>query len=216
MKSLLLIRHGQAEHQVTPLTGGWTNTDLTELGRQQASLLATRLRQELEGVPARILCSDLQRTAQTGELLSWELGLRLQFAPALREFNNGTAAGKTMEEAKQLLIPPTDPILEWHPYPEAESWREFYFRVAGYMQGITADQQELLVLVTHGGTINCIVTWWLQLRVEWLEQIKISFDASPASITVLNVNDWGEHSVERFNDTAHLYTGGVSEKIKLV
>lgn len=211
---MLLIRHGQAGHQVKSLTGGWTNSDLTELGRRQAGLLATRLRRELEGIQSRILCSDLRRTSQTGELLSWELGLRLQFTPALREFNNGLAAGKTMEEARQLLIPPSEPVLDWRPYPEAESWREFYLRVANYMQAVTADQEELLVLVTHGGTINCIVTWWLQLRMEWLEQVKISFDASPASISVLNVNDWGEHSIERFNDVAHLQVEEMMERIK--
>lgn len=209
MKSLLLIRHGQAEHQVEAITGGWTDTGLTDQGRRQTRLLAERLRQELEEVPARIVSSDLKRAAQTAEMLSWELGLRVRFTPALREFNNGVAAGKTMEEARALLIEPTEPILDWRPYPEAETWHEFHQRTSDFMDEIVVDQQDLLILVSHGGTINNIILWWLELEMDWLYQLKIHFAVSPASISVLCLNEWEEHTVARLNDTAHLYSEGL-------
>jgi probable phosphoglycerate mutase len=215
VKSLLLIRHGQAAHQVEKLTGGWTDTDLTELGRQQARLLAGRLRQELDEVKTRIICSDLQRTRQTAEILSWELGLRVEFTSALREFNNGLATGKTMEEARQMMLEPTEPILEWRPFPEAENWREFYLRVANFMDEVTKVQETPLILITHGGTINNIVLWWLQLELDWLYQVKIQFPVSPASLTVLRYNEWDEHTVERLNDIAHLYVEGMADPIEL-
>jgi len=63
MKSIILIRHGQSEYQVKGLTSGWTDTDLTELGRRQAACLASRLKREIGDIPCRICCSDLKRAA---------------------------------------------------------------------------------------------------------------------------------------------------------
>jgi ADP-ribose pyrophosphatase YjhB (NUDIX family) len=43
----------------------------------------------------------------------------------------------------------------------------------------------------------------------------MSFDALPASLSVLSVTRWSERTIERLNDTAHLYAEGLSETIRL-
>ena len=48
MKSLILVRHAEAEHLTKKLKGGWTDTQLTSKGRRQAALLAKRLAGDLE------------------------------------------------------------------------------------------------------------------------------------------------------------------------
>lgn len=56
MDTLLLVRHGEAEHHVREITGGWTDTCLTERGREQASRLALRLKLNLD--VTHLYCSD--------------------------------------------------------------------------------------------------------------------------------------------------------------
>jgi len=213
MGPIILIRHAQSEHHVKGLTGGWTDTDLTGLGRRQAQALATRLKHEITAVPCRIYCSDLKRALQTADIIGGAIGVTPNPVPELREFNNGIAAGMSQEEAEQYTQELSISTLDWQPYPEAETWRQFYSRVAACMDGLTRDQEELLLLVTHGGTIISIVAWWLQLETDMLG--KVSFDASPASMSVLRLNQWNERTIERLNDTAHLYAAGLSDGMRL-
>ena len=219
MKSIILIRHGYSEYQVKGLTSGWTDTDLTELGHRQIACLASRLKHEVADIPCQIYCSDLKRALQTTEIIGKELELTRNLVPELREINNGIAANKTEEEARQYALERTEPFLDWQPYPQAETWRQFYLRVSSYMGHLTKNQECLLLLVTHGGTINAIVTWWLQLEIDLLSTpsslFKVYFEASLASITVLRVNQWNEHTIEKLNDTAHLYAAGLSDRIQL-
>ena len=37
---IILVRHGEAEHMISDLTGGWTDSHLTEAGRAQAEAVA--------------------------------------------------------------------------------------------------------------------------------------------------------------------------------
>ncbi len=219
MKSIILIRHGQSEYQVKGLTSGWTDTGLTELGRQQADYLASRLKHEFSDIPCQIYCSDLKRTLQTADIIGKELNLTPNLAPDLREINNGIVAGKTAEEAKRYALERTYPLLDWQPYPGAETWRQLCCRVSSYMEVLTRDQKSPLLLVTHGGTLNAIIAWWLRIDIDLLSTpsslFKIFFEAYPASITVLRINEWEEHTIERLNDTTHLYKAGLSEKINI-
>ncbi len=212
VKPMILIRHGEAEHLVRDLMGGWTDTDLTDLGRSQAASLASRLKRELADVPLRLYCSDLRRAVQTADILGRELGLTPLPFRELREINNGVAAGMTAEEARRHYTAPSEPLLDWRPYPEGETWREFYSRVSGFMDNL-ADSDLPTIIVAHGGTIMQIVSWWLGLDMETIS--KVSFRTSPASVSVLDVTELGERRIERLNDTAHLYTMGLSEQIML-
>jgi probable phosphoglycerate mutase len=208
---LLLVRHGEAEHHLKPITGGWTDSELTHLGQRQCQLLAERLEASLLEKPRHLLCSDLKRAVQTAHILSEVLELVIEIQPGLKDLNNGMAAGLTHLEAREIAIAPTDPIIDWRPYPQAESWRQFYQRIVSFMQAFTARQNGLAVLVSHSAVIHVIVAWWLDLGVE----SPTHFEIHPASLTVLTMNRWGEHTVERMNDTAHLYQAGLCGPIRL-
>ncbi|UCH56880.1 MAG: histidine phosphatase family protein [Candidatus Bathyarchaeota archaeon] len=213
MNPIVLIRHGQAEHNLGGLTGGWSQTSLTDLGRRQVKVLAERLREELAEAPCALYFSDLRRAAQTAEIIAEETGLTPIPAPDLREFNNGIAADKTKAEAEPYFTPPTRPLLDWRPYPEAETWREFYHRVAGCMDRLHQGQDRPIIIVTHGGTIVNVISWWLRLPLETLSDV--SFHASPASITVLNETELRERAIERLNDFAHLRSLGLAPRLSL-
>jgi probable phosphoglycerate mutase len=146
MNPIILIRHGQAEHNIGELTGGWSSTSLTELGRRQVEALASRLERELTS-PCLLYHSDIRRATQTAEIIAEATGITPIPEPGLREFNNGVAADKTTAEAEKLYTPPTDPIMDWQPYPEAETWREFYDRVSGCMDAMVKDQDRPIVTI---------------------------------------------------------------------
>jgi probable phosphoglycerate mutase len=209
MKPIILVRHAQSQHHVNGMTGGWTDTGLTDLGHRQAACLASRLKQDLEDMPVRLVCSDLKRALETAEVVGQEIGVSPQQVPEIREFNNGIAAGMMRKEADKIRRELTEPFIDWQPYPEAETWRQFYWRVAGCMDRLVEKQEKLLLVVTHGGTLVNIVTRWLQMDIEWLSGL--SFGAHPTSISVLHINQWGDHELKRLNDTAHLYAAGLAE-----
>jgi probable phosphoglycerate mutase len=72
-----------------------------------------------------------------------------QVHPLLIDLNNGIAAGKTHEEARQHAIPASEPIVDWQPYPQAESWRQFFTRISQFMDEFYAQRRETTLLVTH-------------------------------------------------------------------
>lgn len=155
--------------------------------------------------------SDLKRAWQTAEIIAGYASLRPVPEPGLREFNNGLAANKTQAEAQALEQPMPASSLDWQPWPESETWRQFHQRTAACMDRLSEDPQHPLLLVTHGGTIVNIIIWWLGLDAEWLS--RVSFAVAPASISVLRLNQWQERTIERLNDTAHLYAAGLAEPI---
>lgn len=206
METVILIRHGEAEHMVSDLTGGWSQTPLTEKGRAQVRALATRLERDLEGVDYAFYCSDLKRARQTADIIAEAVGREPIPSRELREFNNGVAADKSTAEVSHLYRPPSDPIMDWQPYPEAETWRRFYRRIAAFMDAIHAEESRPTLIVSHAGTIVNLVAWWIRLEEATLSYT--TFNTSPASLSVLNVTPLNERSVERLNDAAHLHKLG--------
>lgn len=51
---IILVRHGEATHHTQHLTGGWTDSDLTEAGRSQLEALAEKLALDFKGPQRKI------------------------------------------------------------------------------------------------------------------------------------------------------------------
>jgi probable phosphoglycerate mutase len=207
MKSLILVRHAQSEHHVRKLHGGWGSFGLTALGRFQAERLASRL-QDVVGDASRLLvCSDLPRALQTAEIVGQALGVAPHPMPELREPTGGIVDGMSRAEARPHYIEPTEPLADWTPYPGAEPWRKARARIVPCVEHLLEDEHETVLLVSHGVAIHLIVGWWLGLDLD--HQPRAWFATEPASITVLKPEPWGGHTVERLNDTAHLYAASL-------
>jgi probable phosphoglycerate mutase len=201
-RSIILVRHGQSEHHVRGLTGGWTDTPLTDLGREQARRVASRLKSELAGMPVRLYSSDLKRAAQTAGTISEALNLAVQYDERLREHNNGECANLTWEEASRRYpdvlgrpLPLDEPA-----YPGAETARALFERAGGFLHSLYAGVGTP-ILVSHGGTIVCLIGQWLGMTAEVLQTM--GFEAYPTSVTVLRDRGTGR-GVERANDVTHL------------
>jgi len=202
MNRLILVRHGEADHHVRGLTGGWTRSHLTELGRRQCELTGRRLAEMVEGEQVALRSSDLPRAAEAAEIIAAALGGRVVYDQDLREFNNGQAADITWEQAEAIQLPPSRPLIDYVPYPGAECWREMNQRVYAAMERIAGEVEGTAVVVGHTLSGVAVVHWWLgNGPVEWE---RFSVDFSPCSITELGVNDFGQRTVLRLNDTRHL------------
>ncbi|MGE0598600.1 MAG: histidine phosphatase family protein [Dehalococcoidia bacterium] len=204
--SIILVRHAESEHHIKKLSGGWTDTPITELGHQQAHLVAQRLKGELGETPIRLIASDLLRTQNTARHIADAFGVEPVLDRRLREFNNGEAAGLTNEEVARRWPRPPGPMgIDERPWPGCETWREFYARAGAFLDALELDGPTP-VLVTHGGTVFVLVAHWLGLAPEHMKVV--NFGAHVTSVTVLRT--WnGLREVERLNDASHLAgTGG--------
>ncbi len=199
LKELFLIRHGEAEHLVRNLTGGWTDVPLTELGREQARRTGLRLKELLGAGSFAFYCSDLLRTQQTASIIADVLGQGAVVSHHLRDINNGLAAYRTRDEARAMRRPFSQPVQDWVPYPHGESWRMVRQRVEPFMESL---QAERAVIVSHYVVLSVIVQWWWQLDDAIIEAT--SLDIDPCSLTHLRVDKYGARVLVRLNDTGHL------------
>lgn len=198
---LILVRHAESEHHIKRLSGGWTDTPITEVGHRQAHRVAQRLRAELGEEPVRLFTSDLLRTQNTARHIADALGLEPVLDERLREFNNGEAANLTQDEVERRWPRAAGAMgLDERPWPGCESWRDFYARAGGFLDSLDLDGPTPII-VTHGGTLHVLVSHWLGLPPELMKAV--NFTAHVTSVTVLRV--WhGLREVERLNDVSHL------------
>ena len=153
-----LVRHGKDDDTVR---GGWSEQPLTDEGKSQADELASLAQRSELGIK-RIYSSDLLRAIQTAQPVADKLHLQIIPMTEFREVNNGDWAGMKNGLANKMY-----PGLYWNTlgweqwYPGGESHREFYerFNMAwGAFQKMVLEQNENVLLVTHGGVINVILS----------------------------------------------------------
>ncbi len=203
LDEIILLRHGESEHLLEGVVGGWTDTTLTPHGITQAKRTAGFLAEYIPFCPIPIFTSDLKRAVQTTEWIARETRNDFVQTPHLRELNNGVAKGLTKEEAEKVRHPPTQPILDWIPYDEGESWRMLYSRIERYMEYLASIKVEKVVIISHANTIICMINWWLGLSSDTQLQ-NIMYEIRPCSITHLKRDDDGSSRVVKLNDVSHL------------
>ena len=153
-----LVRHGKDDDTVR---GGWSGQPLNEEGKAQADELASFV-QGSDLAIKHIYSSDLLRAMQTAQSVSDKLHLPVIPMPEFREVNNGNLAGMKNDLARKMY-----PGLYWNTlgweqrYPGGESPKEFYERIStawDAFQKMVLEQNENVLLVTHGGVINVILS----------------------------------------------------------
>ena len=208
MEKIIIVQHCQSEHHINDLTGGWTDTPLTDFGREQANLIGTRLKKETNGDGYVLYSSDLMRAKQTAEIIGGYLNLNVIEDSRLREINNGIAAGKTKdwvrENENESLKEGFD--IDYLAFAEGETVREFYGRTREFMEEISTIDEKNILIVTHGGAISNILAWCLKLNPEILNEA--CFLASPGSVSILAKSRYGQNALKLFNDKSHLASLG--------
>ncbi len=199
---IILVRHGESRpaspDNPFPLVDGQGDPELAPQGREQAHAVGERLR--VMPIDA-IYVTNLQRTYETAAPLSGHLGIEPRVEPDLREVHLGDWEGGLF----RIKAHENDPLVEkmrkeqrWDVIPGAESRDALRQRVFGALDRIaTNHQNELVVVVAHGGVIGHIIA-----------------EASGAAPFAFNGCDNGSISrivwtaegivVRGFNDVSHL------------
>ncbi|MDT5324872.1 MAG: glucosyl-3-phosphoglycerate phosphatase [Mycobacterium sp.] len=173
IRRLVLLRHGQTEYNAGSRMQGQLDTDLSDLGRNQAVAAAEVLAKRQ---PLLIVSSDLRRALDTAMALSERAGLPVSVDTRLRETHLGDWQGMTHLEvdaaAPGARLAWRDDA-RWAPHG-GESRLDVAARSMPLVADLVAGQAEWgvdepdrpVVLVAHGGLIAALTAALLRLPVD--------------------------------------------------
>jgi broad specificity phosphatase PhoE len=142
MIELILVRHGQSFGNLDRSLG--PDTDLTELGREQATRLGSWLADQGHSFSA-IACSTLRRARQTAEIVNARFDLEITFDRDLRE-TEGDHIAELPLRSGPLGAEPAPPF-----GPVYDPLRERVARATERILGRNPGGQVLVV--SHAGTL---------------------------------------------------------------
>nr|WP_197717119.1 histidine phosphatase family protein [Glycomyces terrestris] len=201
-----VITHPEAAHHVEGLVGGWYDSRLTQAGAAAAQAIGEALREVVpEGAEVELISSDLQRTAQTAEVIAGRFGIRPVFDPRLREKSFGEVEGKPREAWNRLFSPPplAGDRMGHIEIPGAESKFALAQRIYAALDEILQSPCEHQIVVTHGFAFTYLVAAWIKMPIDSLGHVV--FKVPSGSITTLHEDDlYRGRMVLRMGATDHL------------
>lgn len=163
---LYLLRHGETLLNKQDTVQGWHDSELSDLGREQARDVI----KQLDGLkPTIIFSSDLGRAQQTAAEVRESLGdVPLLLDWRLRERMMGDAEGKHHSEVDREELRGLKPNTS---VKDLEPMDDFTERVLHFISDLLgfADTHEEVVIVTHNGTINRFAYLTDSEKYQWTE-----------------------------------------------
>ena len=210
-KDIYIVAHGQSEHHVQGLVGGWYDTALTDLGRRQADALAERISELVGEAPdVEVYASDLRRAAQTASPIAKALAVDVTHMSDLRERSYGSAGGRPeawLDEHAVYVGPDGDRLDHRDGIEGAETKREFATRIYRAMDRIVQSPCPTQIVVTHGYAVTFAIAAWIRMPLEAVGWV--NFRSGAAGLSHLREDDrWFNRYLLSLNDRAHL--AGVS------
>jgi len=212
LTTVVLVRHGRTHLTESKRISGRGGEDpkLSDLGRLDARLAAEALKQIGNSGPwsylnpvSAIVASPIQRTLDTANIISNELGLGVLVNENIAEISFGDWDGHTNDEVKAKW---PEVFAAWQGSweiapPNGESLAEFDERVQKGLYEIVAEHQgKTVAVISHVMPIRGITRKAMDggISAYWAPQI------SPCSITILRF--WGKQAAEvlTVNSTSHL------------
>ena len=200
MKTIITIQHTQSLHHTNGMVGSWTDWELSDFGKEQAENIGKNLAEELSEKYV-IYSSDLLRAKQTAEIVGKHLGVEPIFKTELRERNLGEAVGKSVEWLRKNMEKP-ERTVDDRLFPSAESRREEWNRLKPFFDEITSNEEEYIIIVSHGDLLSVFNAMWLGLSVESLEKSEL-FGVS-GGVSFLFENPEGKRFIKKMSDTSYM------------
>lgn len=204
---VLAIRHGETAWNRDKRIQGQFDVPLNETGRAQARSLGEALAGETVDV---VYSSDLVRAHETAAAAAAALGRPVQLVPGLRERSFGVFQGWTWQEIAERWPEQSERWRRRDPDFGAEggeTLQDFYARSVGAVeQLLRAHAGQTVLLVTHGGVLDCLYRAATRLPL----QAARTWTLGNAAINRLLYSDAG-FALVGWNDDAHLQVIGASE-----
>ena len=202
MPRIVLLRHGESVWNQQKLFTGWTDVDLSELGREQARAAGRKLKDEGFIFDAGFT-SCLKRTKLTMELVLQEMGVKIPVTAdwRLNERHYGNLQGLNKEQmaeqfgAEQVQIwrrsydvrPPEiaadnqynqkdDPQYQGIVVPSAESLADVVVRVVPFWQEVIVpllQADQTIIIVASGNSLRALIKYLDQISPEEIVNLEI-------------------------------------------
>jgi broad specificity phosphatase PhoE len=200
--TILLIRHGQTDYNANGRWQGHLDVPLNETGKTQARALARRL---ADWPVAALFASDLKRAAMTAVYLAETWGIIPVYDKMWRERDMGVFAGRSNEELRQaypeIWANMRKGIID---IPGGEVHEALQSRAAAaFASAASAYPGEMVAVVTHGGTLNAVVSSVLGIPPD--RYGRLSFRRN-TGLTIIELGDRGPR-LTMLNDARHLENG---------
>lgn len=204
MKRVFVITHTEASHHCADLVGGWFDSELTELGIEQAQLTATTLAAMIGDDPVQVISSDLKRAAQTARPIANTFGCDLVLSADFREISYGEAEGRPNSWLSERWVPtPDNDRMDHRNVPGNETRREVATRVYQGMEPVLTTPDGTFIIVTHGFAQSFVIAAWIGLPIE--ETGWVNFQTGPGGITELVQDDhFRSRNVKSLSNRDHL------------
>lgn len=200
MKTIITIQHTQSVHHTNGMVGSWTDWELSELGVSQAEKIGEKLKTELAGRNFVMYSSDLLRAKQTAEHVGKHLGSEPILKKELRERNLGKCCGKSVKWLRENLEC-QEKTIDDRLFSDAESRRDEWNRLKPFFDEIMANDEENIILVSHGDLLSVFNAMFLGLDVESMNTCEM-FGLS-GGVSYMFVNDEGKRFVKRISDMSY-------------
>ena len=201
MKNIITVQHTQSVRHTNGMVGSWTDWDLAESGKKQADNIGKKLNEELSGSDVVLYSSDLKRARQTTDEIAKYLNVEPIFRQELRERNLGRCCGKSVEwlrENRECEEKTVDDRI----FSDGESRRDAWNRLLPFYEEVIENREENIIIVSHGDLLSIWNAMFLNLPVEFYDQVNIHGPAGGVSHMI--ITDEGKHLVRHISDMSYI------------
>ncbi len=200
MRRIYLTRHGESKWNKFKKIQGQQDIDLTSKGKNQAKILAKRLKQEDIDI---IFSSDLTRAYDTAQIVGNEINVDIIKLEELREIKFGPWEGVRTEE---LVNNYGEEYKLWLKTPHKfkfeniETVKELINRAYKALDIILDNNDfENILIVSHGTFLKAILLVLLDLDISSFSKFAID----NVSLSIVECREYN-NVLKLFNDTNHL------------
>lgn len=201
MKAILTIQHTQSVHHTNGMVGSWTDWELSEAGILQAKKIGEKLKTELAEKKIVMYSSDLLRAKQTAEIVGGYLGLTPVLRTELRERNLGRCCGKSVQWLRENFEK-QEKTIDDRLFSDAESRRDEWNRLKSFFDEIMRNDEENIIIVSHGDLLSVFNTMFLGLSAESINTGEI-FGLAGGVSYMFEDND-GKRFIKRISDMSYI------------
>ena len=195
---IILVRHGETEHNKGDSITGQMDISLNQVGVKQAEKAAERLRDEDFDAT---YSSDLQRTYETTKIIAEKHGLHPERYKELRERGFGKYEGKPKDDWREVVRNHDGERHHLSP-KEGESLKEVGERFVGKLNDLQKEHSEddKILVGGHGVALKAGVMEVLGLTGDDYNKL----DQNNTGLTELEYSEKHGWKIIRMNDSAHL------------